>query len=91
MAHSLSAKKRIRQNAKRHGRNKWRKEQVKVVVKAVEQAIHDGKKDDAAGKLSAMYKTLDKVAAKGTIHKNTVARKKSRLAKRINKIAAAKA
>lgn len=91
MAHSLSAKKRIRQNAKRHGRNRWRKDQAKTAVKTLELAIHAGAKDDAAAKLSAMYKTLDKVAAKGTIHKNAVARKKSRMAKRINKMGKAAA
>lgn len=88
MAHSLSAKKRDRQNEKHHGRNRARKEQVKAVVKDLEQAIHDGKKADATAKLSDLYKTLDKVAAKRTIHPNTVARKKSRLAKRVNKMGA---
>jgi len=88
VAHSLSAKKRVRQNVKHRGLNRWRKEQAKTAVKSLEQAIHDGKKDDAAAKLTTMYKTLDKVAAKGTIHKNTVARKKSRMAKRLNKMAA---
>lgn len=88
MAHSLSAKKRDRQNAKRHGRNRARKEQVKTVVKDLELAIHNGNKTEAAAKLTTLYKTLDKVAAKRTIHPNTVARKKSRMAKRINKMSA---
>ncbi len=85
MAHSLSAKKRDRQNAKRRGRNRWRKDQVKEAVKAFEQAMADGKKDAAADKLKVVYKKLDQVSAKGTIHKNAAARKKSRLAKRLAK------
>ena len=88
MAHSLSAKKRVRQNAKLRGLNRWRKEKAKTAVKSLEQAIHGGKKDDAAAKLKDLYKVLDKVAAKGTIHKNAVARKKSRMAKRLNKMSA---
>lgn len=88
MANSLSAKKRIRQNAKNRGLNRWRKEKAKTAIKSLELAIHDGKKDEAATKLKDVYKVLDKVAAKGTIHKNTVARKKSRMAKRLNKMSA---
>ena len=88
MAHSLSAKKRIRQAAKRRGLNRHRKDQAKQSVKALELALHGGKKEDAVAKLKDMQKTLDKVAAKGTIHKNTIARKKSRMAKRVNKLAA---
>ena len=88
MAHSLSAKKRIRQAEKHRGRNRWRKDQAKGAVKSLEQALHSGKKQDAAAKFKDMQKTLDKVAAKGTIHKNAVARKKSRMAKRVNKMAA---
>lgn len=87
MAHSLSAKKRVRQNEKHRARNRWRKEKVKDVVRTFEEAVHAGKKDDAATALKQVYKQLDRVAAKGTIHKNMAARKKSRLAKRLAKIA----
>ncbi len=87
MAHSLSAKKRIRQSLKRRGRNRWRKEQLKGSLKGFEQAVASGSKDEAAGQLKAAYKALDRVAAKGVIHKNAASRKKSRLAKRLNKLA----
>ena len=86
MAHSLSAKKRVRQSAKRRGINRWRKQQVKDVVRQFEQAIHGGDKAKAAEQLVAVYARLDKVAARGTIHKNMAARKKSRLAQRLNKM-----
>jgi len=86
VAHSLSAKKRVRQSAKRRGINRWRKQQVKDVVRQFEQAIHGGDKAKAAEQLVAVYARLDKVAARGTIHKNMAARKKSRLAQRLNKM-----
>jgi len=88
VAHSLSAKKRDRQNAKRHGRNQWRKAQVRTAVKALEKAIHDGKKEEASTLLSEAYRKLDRVADRGTLHKKTASRKKSRLAKRLNKMTA---
>jgi small subunit ribosomal protein S20 len=85
VAHSLSAKKRIRQNAKRRARNRWRKTEVKDTVKAFEEACKDGKPEAIQDALRACYKELDQVAAKGTIHKNTASRKKSRLAAQANK------
>jgi small subunit ribosomal protein S20 len=85
VAHSLSAKKRIRQSAKRRGRNRWRKDQLKDTVKAFDQAVLDGKLDEAAAQLKVVYRRLDKVAAKGTIHKNAAARKKARLTRQLNK------
>jgi small subunit ribosomal protein S20 len=88
VAHSLSAKKRIRQNAKRRAVNRWRKGQVKDVVKGFEDAVRSGDQAKAAQQLKAVYKRLDKVAAKGTIHPNAAARKKSRLARRVSAMAA---
>ena len=79
MADSRSAKKRIRQNIKRRSRNRWRKEQVK-------EALRAGDRAKAAEQLKLVYKRLDKVAAKGTIHKNAAARKKSRLARKLSKV-----
>ena len=84
MAHSLSAKKRIRQNIKRRGRNRWRKRQVKVAVRDFDEALRAGDAAKAAEQLTVVYKRLDMVAAKGTIHKNAAARKKSRLTRRLN-------
>ena len=84
MAHSLSAKKRIRQSIKRRAHNRARKEQIKESVKSFAAAITGGAFDKAETALREVAKRLDKVAAKGTIHKNTAARKRSRLAKRLN-------
>ena len=84
MAHSLSAKKRVRQNAKRRARNRARKELVKVELKAYNAVLAGGDITKAEEQLRGVVSRLDKTAAKGTIHKNTAARKRSRLAKRLN-------
>ena len=83
MAHSLSAKKRIRQNAKRRARNRWRKVRVKEAVRAFDESLRTGNVQDASQQLRLVYKRLDQVAAKGTIHKNTAARRKAQMAKRL--------
>ena len=83
MAHSLSSKKRIRQNAKRRARNRWRKVRVKEAVRAFDESLRTGNVQDASQQLRLVYKRLDQVAAKGTIHKNTAARQKARMAKRL--------
>jgi small subunit ribosomal protein S20 len=84
VAHSLSAKKRVRQNLKRRARNRARKEQIKESVKGFTAAISTGKLDVAETELRKAVQKLDRVAGKGTIHKNTAARKRSRLTKRLN-------
>jgi small subunit ribosomal protein S20 len=87
VARSISAKKRVRQNARRRARNRWRQDRVKQAVRGFEQALQAGDKSKAAEQLKAVYKTVDQVAAKGTIHKNTASRKKSRLAALLAKMA----
>jgi small subunit ribosomal protein S20 len=91
VAHSLSAKKRVRQNAKRRTINRARKSQVKTQVKRLETALSAGNVDTAAAEFQATVKKLDKVAATSTMHKKTAARKKSRLAKRLNALKARQA
>jgi len=84
VAHSLSAKKRIRQNAKHRATNRARKKQIRLSVRDLEEAIHSGDKAQSTAALKAAIKKIDQVAAKGTIHKNTASRKKSRLTKQLN-------
>ena len=84
MAHSLSAKKRIRQSLKRRARNRARKEQIKNQLKSFTAAVTGGDWAKAETELRQVTRRLDKVAAKGTIHKNTASRKRSRLALRLN-------
>lgn len=90
MAHSLSAKKRVRQNLKRRARNRARKEAIKVEVKAFQAALTAGDPAKAAEQLRKVVSRLDRVASKNTIHKNTAARKRSRLTRKLNKLLAAK-
>ncbi len=89
MAHSLSAKKRIRQSLKRRARNRARKESVKQQMKTVLSAITAGDLNKAETEFRTATKRLDQVAAKGTIHKNTAARRRSRLARKLNAARAA--
>ncbi len=85
MAHSLSAKKRIRQNAKSNARNRWRKRQVKGAVRRFEQSLGTRDFDAAQQHLQACYKILDRVADKGLLHKNAASRRKARLARRLSR------
>ena len=88
MAHSLSAKKRVRQNLKARARNRARKEVIKNQTKAFTTAAGSGDFAKAETELRQLTRRLDKVAAKGTIHKNTAARRRSRLTKRLNALKA---
>ena len=91
MAHSLSAKKRVRQNAKRNRINRARKSQVKTQIKHFEQAVAGGDVKAASEQYRLIVKNLDEVASTSTMHKNTAARKKSRLVKKLNSLKAKKA
>ena len=86
MAHSKSAKKRVRQNADRRLRNRRRKDALKTSVRALDEAVGAGDAEKAAEQLKVVCQRLDKTAAKGTLHKRTAARKKSRLARRVNQL-----
>ncbi len=84
MAHSLSAKKRVRQNAKRRVTNRARRSQVKSLIKRFETAAGQSDTKAASEQFHVIARRLDKVASTSTMHKKTAARKKSRLAKRLN-------
>ena len=84
MAHSLSAKKRIRQNIKRRALNRWRKVAFRSAITQYRETILHGSVVDAETQLKGIYKILDQVAAKGTIHKKTASRYKSRLSAKLN-------
>ena len=88
MAHSLSAKKRVRQAAKRRVINRARKSMVKTQMKHLDAAISAGDPDKAKDQLKALTKKLDKFSTTSTMHKNTAARIKSRMARRVNALAA---
>jgi small subunit ribosomal protein S20 len=88
VAHSLSAKKRVRQNAKRKAINRASKSEVKTRIKRLEETINTGDAAAAQEQLKVVSRNLDRVSSTSTMHKNTAARKKSRLAKRINALKA---
>ncbi|MDI9348825.1 MAG: 30S ribosomal protein S20 [Candidatus Symbiobacter sp.] len=87
MANTASARKRIRQAARRTLVNHSRLSRIRTFVKKVEAAIETGKKSEAEAALKAAMPELHRGAAKGYLHKNTTARKLSRLAVRINSLA----
>lgn len=76
MANIKSQKKRIRTNAKRAERNKAVRSELKTRVKQVESTLGTEENDEA---LRLAVKRIDMAAAKGVIHRNAAARKKSRL------------
>lgn len=86
MAHSLSSKKRIRQNARRRQINRTRKGSLKTQIRKFEDAVHDKDLAVADQELVKVTKALDRSAARGSLHRNKAARKKSRLQLRINKL-----
>lgn len=90
MARSISSQKRMRQNARRAERNKARKTVIKTRVRKVLDAIASRDTTAAGKSLREAVVTLDRAAAQGTIHRNTAARRKSRLAKRMNAMKGAK-
>jgi small subunit ribosomal protein S20 len=89
VARALSSLKRLRQNAKRAARNKIRRSRIKTQSRIVLDAMTSG---DAAASEKAyreLARVLDRSANRKTIHANTAARRKSRLAKRLNRMKAA--
>ena len=88
MAHSLSAKKRVRQNAKRRVINRARKSVLKTEIKHLDTAIDAGDTDQAKNQLKDLTRKLDKFSTTSTMHKNTAARIKSRMSRRVNALAA---
>jgi len=84
-----SAKKRMRQSKKRRALNKWRKERLKLQVRSLHEAIRVKDLETAEAELRKTCSILDKVSTTSTMHKNTAARKKSRLATRVNALRAA--
>lgn len=83
MANTPQARKRIRRNARRSEVNGARISRIRSFVKAVESALASGNKDNAAEALRRAQPELARGVARGVLHKNTVARKMSRLAKRV--------
>ncbi|MGD9616069.1 MAG: 30S ribosomal protein S20 [Alphaproteobacteria bacterium] len=84
MPHHKSAEKRLRQTEKRTAINRARLSRVRTFVKKVESAISSGDKEAAQSAFRVAQPELHRATTKGVLHRNTVARKLSRLAARIN-------
>lgn len=87
MANTPQSKKRARQNEKRFAINKARRSRIRTFLRKVEEAIASGDKDAASAALRAAQPELMRGVTKGVLHKNTVARKMSRLSARVKALA----
>jgi small subunit ribosomal protein S20 len=83
MAHSASAKKRIRQSEKARLRNKSYKSRMKTYIKKFLTSLEQENKEAAVEAYKMAAKIIDRTASKGVIHKNAAARRKSRLSKKL--------
>lgn len=83
MANTPQARKRIRRNERRAEINGNRLSRIRTFVKKVESALAGGDKTAAAAALKEAQPELARGVARGVLHKNTVARKMSRLSKRV--------
>jgi small subunit ribosomal protein S20 len=84
MAHMQSALKRIRSSERRRQRNMIIRSRVKTLIRKARQLIDNGNLEQAQMAVGDAISALDKAAAKGVLHKNNAARRKSRLMNRYN-------
>ena len=87
MANTPQAKKRIRRNARRTEINGARVSRIRTLVRKVEAAVAAGDKSAAAAALAVVQPELARGVARGVVHKNTAARKFSRLTKSVGALA----
>jgi len=86
MANTAQSKKRARQNEKRYAVNKARRSRIRTYLRQVEEAIASGDKSAAEAALKNAQPELMRGVTKGMFHKNTAARKMSRLSARVKAI-----
>lgn len=88
MANHFSALKRARQTEKRTATNRANKSRLRTTLRRFRTALTSGKPDEAAQAFRETVSVLDKSVQKGTLHKNTASRYKSRLSARLSKVTA---
>jgi small subunit ribosomal protein S20 len=88
MANTPQSKKRARQSEARYAVNKARRSRIRTFLRKVEEAIASGNPDAAKAALLAAQPELARGVTKGVLHKNTVARKMSRLSSRVKAVTA---
>lgn len=84
MPNIKSSERSVKTDAERRAKNFAVRSAVKTVTRKTSEALTAGKADDAKVLLTTATSVIDKAVAKGVIHKNAAARKKSRLARKLN-------
>jgi len=90
VAHHASALKQMRQGEKRRARNRKNLSQLKTQLKKLRSVVAEGKADAATKLLPVTEAEIDKAAKKGVVHDNAAARYKSRLARKVSALGAAR-
>jgi small subunit ribosomal protein S20 len=91
MANTPQSKKRARQSETRYAVNKARRSRIRTFLRKVEEALASGDQTAAAEALKVAQPELARGITKGVLHKNTVARKMSRLSSRVKSLGTATA
>ena len=86
MPNIKSAKKRVLTSAKKETNNNLVESRMKNSIKKLEKVITEGNKEEATKQLNVTLKNIDKAQSSGLLHKNTAARRKSGLTKKVNNI-----
>ena len=86
MPNIKSAKKRVLIGEVRNARNKATKSEMKTAIKKFEAAAVEGNRTEADGAYRVAVKAVDKAAAKGVLHKNNAAHKKSAMTLKLNQL-----
>ncbi len=87
MPNIKSAKKRVLVNSAKAARNKSHKSELKTTLKKFEAAVASGNRSEADAAYKKAVKAVDQAAARGLIHKNNAANKKSAMTLKLNKLA----
>lgn len=87
MPNIKSSERSVKTDAERRARNFAVKSTIRTVSRKVVESVTAGNSDEAKALLVKASRTIDKAAAKGVVHKNSAARKKSRLARKLNTLA----
>ena len=91
MANHVSSLKRARQTERKTAVNRANKTRIRSSLRALREALHTGDAKSAGEQYRATVSALDKSVQKGTLHKNTASRYKSRLSARVKAVATKKA
>ncbi|MEM1331251.1 MAG: 30S ribosomal protein S20 [Planctomycetota bacterium] len=83
MAHSVSARKRVRQNLRRRALNRWRLRAMRAAIKDLHEQLLHGTNEEITTSFRAAGAVIDRAAQNRVIHRNQAARRKSRLNARV--------